>query len=83
MHFGDRYSLKRVFHQVWVATVEVGMATWKAIRTPHLNKDLDIQTRIELAFRTEWMHMNIFGTDNTTIKWCFLPPLYFLNFSSD
>ncbi len=82
-HFGDCYFLKRVLQQAWVATVEVGMATWKAIRTPHLNKDPNIQTRIEFAFRTEWLHMNIFGSDNATIRWHFLPPLYFLNFSND
>ncbi len=32
-HFDDHYSLKRVLLQAWEATVEVGMATWKAIRT--------------------------------------------------
>jgi hypothetical protein len=72
-----------VLQQAWVATVEIGMATWKAIRTPRLDKDPDIQTRIEFAFRTEWLHMNIFGNDNATIRWRFLPPLYFLNFSND
>jgi hypothetical protein len=73
-HFNDRYSLKKVLHQAWVATVEIGMATWKAIRTPRFNKDPNIQTRIELAFRTEWLHMNIFGKDNATVRWHFLLP---------
>ncbi|CAK9198777.1 unnamed protein product [Sphagnum troendelagicum] len=40
--FGDRYSLKRVLQQAWVASVEVGMATWKTIKTPRLDKDPDI-----------------------------------------
>ncbi len=52
-HFGDQYSLKKVFLQAWVATVEVGMATWKAIRSHRPTKDPDIQSRIELAFRKE------------------------------
>jgi len=53
------------------------MATWKAIRAPRPDKDLEIQDRIELAFRNEWLHLNIFGSDNATIRWRFLPPLYF------
>jgi len=43
----------------------------------------NIQDRIELAFKSEWLHLNIFGSDNTTIKWHFLPPLYFSNFDND
>jgi len=81
-HFDDSYYLK-VLQQAWVATIEVGMATWKAIRAPRPDKDLDIQDRIELAFKSEWLHLNIFGSDNTTIRWCFLPPLYFSNFDND
>jgi hypothetical protein len=76
-HFDDCYSLNKVLQQAWVATVEVGMATWKAIRAPRLDKDLEIQDRIELAFKNEWLHLNIFGSDNATIRWHFLPPLYF------
>ncbi len=76
-HFDDCYSLNKVLQQAWVATVEVGMATWKAIRAPRPNKDLEIQDRIELAFKNEWLHLNIFGNDNTTIRWRLLPPLYF------
>ncbi len=38
-HFDDRYSLKQVLTQAWVATVEVGMATWKAIRAHRTNKE--------------------------------------------
>ncbi len=32
-HFDGQYSLKRVLLQSWEATTEVGMATWKAIRS--------------------------------------------------
>jgi len=32
-HFDDKYSLKVTLTQAWVATVEVGMASWKAIRS--------------------------------------------------
>ncbi len=63
--------------------VEVGMATWKAIRARKATKDPDIQSRIELDFRKEWLHMNILGKDDATIWWHFLPPLYFTNFSND
>jgi hypothetical protein len=80
-----RIPLKKgiVLQQAWVATVEVGMATWKAIRAPRVVKDPEIQLRIELAFKTEWLHMNIFGTENATIRWCFLPPLYFTDLFND
>jgi hypothetical protein len=43
---------------------------------------LAMQARIELAFRSEWFHMNIFGSDSAT-RWRFLLPLYFSNFSND
>jgi len=65
-----------------VATVEVGMATWKAIKSHHQTKDPNIQLSIELTFRKEWLHLNILGTDSATIRWHYLPPLYFLNFSN-
>jgi len=81
-HFGDQYSLKKVLN-AWVATVEVGMASWKAIRSHRPTKDLDIQANIEINFRKEWLHMNIFRDDNATIRWHFFPPLYFLHFSND
>jgi hypothetical protein len=77
-HFDDKYSLKATLTQAWVATVEVGMASWKAIRSQRLTKDQDTQTSIEFIFRKEWLHRSIMGTDNATIQWHFLPPLYFL-----
>jgi hypothetical protein len=64
--------------KVKMATVEVGMASWKAIRSQRLTKDQDTQTSIEFIFRKEWLHRSIMGTDNATIRWHFLPPLYFL-----
>jgi hypothetical protein len=82
-HFGDQYSTKKIFTQAWLATVEVGMATWKAIKSHGATKDPSIQIRIELDFRKKWFHMNILGKDNATIRWHFLPPLYYLNFSND
>jgi hypothetical protein len=82
-NFDDQYSLKQVLTQAWVATVEVGMATWKAIRARKATRDPDTQSRIELDFRKEWLHMNILGKDDATIRWHFLPPLYFTNFSND
>ncbi len=66
-----------------MATIEVGMASWKAIRSHQPTKDPVIQTSIELDFKKEWLHMNILGKDNATIGWHFLPPLYFLHFSND
>ncbi len=77
-HFDDKYSLKATLTQAWVVTVEVDMASWKAIRSHRLTKDQDTQTNIEFIFRKEWLHISIMGTDNATIRWHFLPPLYFL-----
>jgi len=77
-HFGDQYSLKKVLTQAWVATVEVGMASWKAIRSHRPTKDPVIQTSIELDFRKVWLHMSILGKDNATIGWHFLPLLNYL-----
>jgi hypothetical protein len=34
MHFDSQYSSRNVLQQAWVATVKVGMATWKAINCP-------------------------------------------------
>jgi hypothetical protein len=41
-HFDSQYSLQKVLLQAWVATVEVGMATWKAIRSRCSARDPDI-----------------------------------------
>jgi hypothetical protein len=41
-HFDDSYSLNKVLQQALVANVEVGMATWKAIRAPRPENDPDI-----------------------------------------
>jgi hypothetical protein len=43
-------------------------------------RDPSIQARIDQAFKAEWCHLGIFGADCATIVWCFLPPLYFLDF---
>jgi hypothetical protein len=59
------------------------MASWKAIRSHRPTKDPDIQASIELDFRKEWLHRNILGTDDVTIRWHFLPPPYFLPLSND
>ncbi len=76
-HFDDCYSIDKVLLQAWVATIEVGMATWKAIRAPRPVNDLAMQARIELAFRSEWFHMNIFGRDSATLRWRY-PPAFVL-----
>jgi hypothetical protein len=82
-HFDNKYSLTVVLTQAWVATVEVGMASWKAIRSQRTNQDPDKQASIESKFKKEWLHRNIMGTDNATIRWHFLPPLYFLNLTNE
>ncbi len=82
-HFGDQHSVKSLLTQAWVATVEVGMATWKAIKSHNATKDPSIQSRIELEFRKEWLHRSILGMDSATIRWHFLPPLYYLNFINE
>jgi hypothetical protein len=40
-HFDGQYSLKKVLLQSWEATVEVGMATWKAIKSSSQNRTQD------------------------------------------
>jgi hypothetical protein len=79
MHFVSKYSLAAVLTQAWVATVEVGMATWKAIKSQRTNPDPVKQNSMETQFKKEWLHKGIMGSDNATIRWHFLPPLYFLN----
>jgi hypothetical protein len=73
-HFGDQHSVKSILTQAWLATVEVGMATWKAIKSHRDTKDPSTQTSIELNFRKEWLHRSILGMDSATIRWHFLPP---------
>jgi hypothetical protein len=82
-HFDGLYSLKRVLLQAWEATMKVGMATWKAIRSSSQNRIQDNQNSIEQAFKVEWLHGHIFGEGEAAISWRLLPPLYFLNFSND
>jgi len=82
-HFDGQYSLKRVLLQSWEATAEVGMVTWKAIRSSSQDRSKDKQLDIEQAFRAEWLHGRIFGEGDAAISWRLLPPLYFLNFSND
>jgi hypothetical protein len=60
-----------------VAIVEVGMASWKAIRSQRPTKDQDTLASIELNFRKEWFHRSIMGMDNATIQWHFLLPCIF------
>jgi hypothetical protein len=83
MHFDSKYSLASVLTRAWVAIVEVGMASWKAIRSQRANPDLDKQSSIETQFRKEWLHRGIMGSDNATIRWHLPPPLYFLNLSNE
>jgi hypothetical protein len=78
-HFENKHSLTTILTQAWVATVEIGMASWKAIRSQRPTKDPDTQDRIEAEFRKKWLHRSIMGTDSATIRWRFLPPLYFTN----
>ncbi len=82
-HFDGQYSLKRVLLQSWEATAEVGMATWKAIKSSRQDRSQDKQLDIEKAFRAEWLHGHIFGEGEAAISWHLLPPLYFLNFFND
>ncbi len=79
-HFDNQYSSRKILQQAWVDTVEVGMATWKAINSLWSTWDPSIQVSIDQAFRAKWCHLGIFGADCATIVWCFLPPLYFLDF---
>ncbi len=66
-HFDNQYSSRKILPQAWVATVEVGMATWKAINSLRSTREPSIQARIDQAFRTKWCHLGIFGDDCATI----------------
>ncbi len=46
-HFDNQYSSRKILQQAWVATVEVGMATWKAINSLWSTWEPSIQARIE------------------------------------
>jgi len=80
MHFDAHYSSRNVLQQAWVTTVEVGMATWKAINFLKSTHEPNLKDTIDQAFKVEWGHLNIFGEDGIAILWCFLSLLYFLNF---
>jgi len=82
-HFDGLHSLKRVLLQAWEDTTEVGMATWRAIRSSSCTRNQDRHDCIEQAFRAEWLHGHIFGEGDGAILWRLLPPLYFLNFSNE
>jgi hypothetical protein len=82
-HFDGLYFLNQVLSQAWVATVEVGMAIWKAIRSHCTTKDPVVQSSIKLVFRKESLQLNSFGKDDATIGWHLLPPLYYLHGSND
>ncbi len=47
-HFDGQCSLKRVLLQSWEATVEVGMATWKAIRSSSQDRTMTIRIALSL-----------------------------------
>jgi hypothetical protein len=82
-HFDNQYSIKKVLLQAWEATAEVGMATWRAIRSFSSNRNQETQSSIEHAFRAEWLHGHIFGEGEGAISWRLLPPVYFLHSSND
>ncbi len=60
-HFDNLYSSRKIFQQVWVATVEVGMATWKAINSLRYTRDPSIQARIDQTFRAKWSLRHLWG----------------------
>jgi hypothetical protein len=62
-HFDNQYSSRKMLQQAWVATVEVGTTTWKAINSIQSTRDPSIQARIDQAFGAEWCHLGIFGVD--------------------
>ncbi len=64
--------------QAWEATAEVGMASWKTIRSSSHKREQNTQISIEQAFKAEWLHGHIFGEGEAAISWRLLPPLYFL-----
>jgi hypothetical protein len=53
MHFDAEYSFDNVLKQAWVAIVEVGMTTWKAINSLKYIFESSLQDSIDQAFKVE------------------------------
>jgi hypothetical protein len=51
MHFDAQYSSCNVLQQAWVAIVEVGMVTWKAINSLRSTCEFSFQDSIDKTFK--------------------------------
>ncbi len=51
MHFDNQYFSRQMLQHAWVATEEVGMATWKKISYHRSNRDPAIHNNIDQTFK--------------------------------
>jgi len=70
-------QLKRVFLQAWEATAEVGMASWKAIRSTSHQREHSTQTSIEKAIKAEWFMDTFLGRMRLPLRGTSSPPCTF------
>jgi len=61
MHFDAHYSSRNVLQQAWVAIIELGMATLKAINSLRFICEPSFQDSIDQAFKAKCCHLNILG----------------------
>jgi hypothetical protein len=54
-----------------MTTMEVGTTIWKVINKDRFIKNVNKQVNIDINFKVQWYHLNIFGVNEDTIKWCF------------
>jgi hypothetical protein len=80
--FEGEYSSDKILHQAWTTMVEVGMAIQREINKDHLNRENSKHDIIDNQFKSTWCHQNIFTKSDKTIRWSFLPPLYFSNYNN-
>jgi len=58
--------MRNLFKSAWIATIEVGMATWAVIRK-HKSTLNPKQAKMAVEFKGEWCKNNVFTYVNETI----------------
>ena len=64
----------RILNRAWMATIQVGMAIWKAI---HAGSRTQTTSLIEDDFLGYWGSLNIFCWFDEGLKWRFTPHMFF------
>ena len=71
---GEVFSQARILNRAWMATIQVGMAIWKAI---HAGSRTQTTSLIEDDFLGYWGSLNIFCWFDEGLKWRFTPHMFF------